>query len=156
MDRLEDLMAYLIYAYPSQWKDDISNARLTKMIYLADWHSCINGRGRLTDIRWYFDNFGPFVWNISDTAKGNPDIFTVTSSQNMYGSQKRIIGLSAKVAPQVSPAAKESLDHIISVTAPLTWDKFIQLVYSTYPITSSERYQYFDLEEKAQEYLQAA
>jgi hypothetical protein len=44
MATLGDVMAYLCEHYPH--KDDLSKARLTKLVYLADWKSAIERGNR--------------------------------------------------------------------------------------------------------------
>ena len=54
MTELKEVISYLVSKYPH--KDELSNARLTKMIYLADWRHAITQGNQITDIRWFFDN----------------------------------------------------------------------------------------------------
>lgn len=150
---LKDVMAYLINHYPDTMKDELSNARLTKMVYLSDWHQAIKYGRQITKIEWYFDNYGPFVHDIEQTAATCSDIFAINFSQNMYGAPKRIYSLkNTTFQPQLDDKAKESLDHIIEVTQKIYWADFIKLVYSTHPVMSSERYSPLNLVEKAEEY----
>lgn len=153
MANLTDVMAYLIQNYPSHMNHELSNARLTKMIYLADWHQAITQGRQMTDIKWYFDNFGPFVRDVERNALLNDDVFSIDLGSNMYGQPKKQFSLrDPKYAPRLTSDEKVSLDHIISVTKRLYWDDFIKLVYSTHPVASSQRYSFLDLVRKAQEY----
>jgi hypothetical protein len=154
MAAIKDVIAYFIANYPESMKHELSNARLTKMVYLADWHSSINGRGQITNINWYFDNFGPFVRDIEQTAIAHPEIFQIETLRNAYGSFKKQFSLKNLYAPRLTGNEIESLDHIIEVTKKLYWNDFIRLVYGTHPIASSERYEYLDLSKKAAEYLE--
>lgn len=152
MAELKDILAYLIENYPASQAHELSNARLTKMVYLADWHGCINRGVQISNIDWYFDNYGPFVWDIKKTAEENTDLFNVEVGSNMYGGKKRSISLRKPYKPILSEAEKRSLDHIINITSRLYWDDFIRLVYGTHPIASSERYSSLNLREKARDY----
>jgi len=153
MASLKDVMAYLIKHYPGNMQHELSNARLTKMVYLADWHQAINFGRQITDIKWYFDNYGPFVHDIEREASKNNDVFCVDLGSNMYGQPKKMITLRNDGCEiNLSEEERRSLDHIISVSKKLYWDDFIKVVYSTHPIASSERYSVLDLLEKAQEY----
>ena len=49
MATLTDIIYYLISNYPH--KDELSNARVTKMVYLADWHAAVKLGHQLTYIR---------------------------------------------------------------------------------------------------------
>src|SRR4051794_38716589 len=82
---LRDAMAYICRNYPH--KDELSNARVTKMVYLADWRSAITRGKQLTDTEWKFDHYGPFVYDILDIARDGP-AFKVISTQNPYGAPK--------------------------------------------------------------------
>lgn len=153
MADLHDVMAYIIKQYPDSMGHELSNARLTKMVYLSDWHMALNAGRQISEIRWYFDNFGPFVRDVEVTAAARNDLFSVDVGFNPFGNRKKTFslknpGYEAKLTSQ----EKASIDHIIGVTKKLFWDDFIKLVYSTHPIASSERYTYLDLVAKAEEY----
>jgi len=151
MATLKDTMVYIIKKYPH--KCELSNARLTKMIYLADWKHAITYSTQISPINWHFDNYGPFVWDIKDTAKTNPDLFYTEDITNMYGSPKTIISLkNCEYIPAISESEMKSLDHVIDATQKLNWEQFIRLIYSTYPIIVSEKYVFLNLIEKAKEY----
>jgi hypothetical protein len=153
MASLKDVMAYYIQHYPDSMAHELSNARLTKMVYLADWHQALNQDRQITDIEWYFDNFGPFVHDIEETAANHEEIFSVDLGNNMYGQAKKTFGLRDKAyKPELSDVEKSSLDHIIEVTRKLYWAPFIKLVYSTHPVASSQRYSILNLVDKAREY----
>ncbi|KTD83093.1 type II toxin-antitoxin system antitoxin SocA domain-containing protein [Legionella waltersii] len=75
MTKLKDVIAYTLKNYPI--KEELSNARITKIIFLADWHQAINYGRQISKIKWVFDNYGPFVWDIHDEAINNPDLFDI-------------------------------------------------------------------------------
>lgn len=151
MARLIDVMAYILENYPD--RSDLSNARVTKLIYLSDWRHAMIHKSQITNIKWYFDNFGPFVWDIKETAENNPAIFITRESSNACGNPKLLIDIKGDYLPILSKIEKESIDHVIDNTKDLIWSQFIRLVYSTHPIVSSNRYKYLNLVEKAEEYL---
>lgn len=151
MAQLKEIMAYVLSNYPI--KSELSNARVTKIIYLADWHQAINYNRQISPIDWYFDNYGPFVWDVYKEAKRQDNLFCLNDTMNMFGQLKTLLSLKNKnYTSALTKQEKESLDHIINVTRSLNWNGFIKLVYSTYPITSSERYSSLDLLQKAKEY----
>lgn len=154
MAALADVMEYILRQYPH--KNELSNARLTKLIYLADWVSAIRRGKQVTAIEWYFDNYGPFVWKILDTAKDNSR-FSVEYSNNYFGSPKAVIRCDdapAHTENELSDEERECVDFAIEQTKDLGWDSFIRLVYSTHPVITSERYNKLDLVGKAKEYAQ--
>ena len=83
MADLKDMIYYILKKYPK--KDHLSNARLTKIIYLSDWYSAINYNKQISNIHWYFDNYGPFVWDVLDEIKQHSDLFVIKKTLNIFG-----------------------------------------------------------------------
>lgn len=151
MAKLQDVLAYILQRYPH--KGELSNARVTKMVYLSDWKHVLENGHQISPIRWYFDNYGPFVWDVKHAAEANPFLFELKQTSNPFGSTKVLLACADEdYAPALSASEQAAVDHVIRTTQPLTYADFIGLVYSTYPIVSSERYSWLDLEKAAQEY----
>lgn len=151
MAELKDVIAYLLLHYP--FKNELSNARVTKMVYLADWHHVLTAQRQATSINWFYDNYGPFVWDVKNTAEAEKSLFKVAAAWNYFGSRKcEFEMLNPDYRPVLSNTERASLDHVIESTKRLNWNDFIKLVYSTYPIVSSSRYDFLDLPKKAEEY----
>jgi hypothetical protein len=150
MSYMRDVIAYICKNYPH--KDELSNARLTKMVYLADWRSALTRGKQLTDVDWMFNHYGPFVYDVIDAVKDDPTL-EVVSTENMYGAPKDLVRVADDVSyPSLSEEEKELLDFVIEKSAEKNWDEFIRLVYSTYPIATQERFSDLDLVNLAQEY----
>ncbi|MGV2052824.1 Panacea domain-containing protein [Agrobacterium sp. 22-209-1] len=151
MATTRDAVAYLIANYPH--KDELSKARVTKMVYLADWKAALDHGSQMTPINWRFHHFGPYVDDVHQMALDDP-AFKVRSETNMYGKRKERIELVDPAATNVALSDWEQsiLDHVISNTKTLNWDGFIKLVYSTYPILSGERGAALDLLSSANAY----
>ena len=154
MAELVDVTAYLIANYPEALGHELSTARLTKLVYLADWHSCLHNGRQITSINWLFNHNGPFVWDVKDACESHPDIFRIKKTENPFGAPKRQFTLiNSSFKPKLSPKEQVSLDYVIEATRKLYWADFINLVYSTHPVASSEKYSVLNLVEKAREYL---
>ena len=157
MLELKDIMYYIIKNYPSHMKKELSNARLTKMVYLSDWKNAIEYYAQITNINWYFDNYGPFVNDIKLEAEKHCDIFKIKNTVNLYGQPKTYFEIINNQEMEnriqnIDTNYKKILDYIIDLTSKMYWNTFIKLVYSTYPITSSDRYTHLNLIEKAKDY----
>jgi hypothetical protein len=147
---LRDVTAYICKNYP--YSDELSNARVTKIVYLADWRSAITRGEQLTTLEWQFSHFGPYVADVIQVAKTDSD-FEVVSTNNMYGGPKDLLRVSSDVQyPSLTDEEKDLLDFVISSSASKNWDDFIKLVYSTYPIVTQERFAKLDLVALAREY----
>ncbi len=151
MAHLKDILAYILKVYP--FKRDLSNARVTKLIYLADWKHVLEEGSPVSGIDWYFDNYGPFAWDVRETAEEYPRLFEVRKTKNYFGGRKSEFRLrSVDYAPSLSASEQSAIDHVVQVTKDLTWEGFIRLVYSTYPVVNSVRYSRLDLPNFARAY----
>jgi Protein of unknown function (DUF4065) len=151
--QLKDVVAYLAEKYPH--KQELSKARLTKMVYLADWKAAIDRGEQLTDIQWKFNHYGPYVLDVVNTARDNAE-FDVIATTNAHGGLKELIRVKVRGSyGSLTKTDKAMLDYIMSETAPLGWDSFMQLVYSTYPVISRTRGETLNLVPIANEYRTA-
>ncbi len=72
---------------------------------------------------------------------------------NNFGRPKTLFYLKEKnYKSSLTDEEMESIKHVINVTNNLNWNEFIKLVYSTFPILTSDKYSYLDLIRKANEY----
>lgn len=150
MARLTDMMGYLCEKYPH--KHELSKARLTKMIYLADWKAALESGDQISDIKWKFNHYGPYVDDVVNAAKEDPT-FSVTTELNSYGDIKETISLEKlRKWSSLTDDDKRWLDHVIEQTKKLFWNDFIKLVYSTFPVIVSERHATLDLRKLATRY----
>ncbi|SDS85875.1 Protein of unknown function [Nocardioides scoriae] len=149
-DALSAAMAYLCVNYPHP--EELSNARLTKLVYLADWEAARVLDRQLTPVRWIFNHYGPWVPDIVETAQRDPH-FKVVSETNAFGSPKTRITTTQPEPLLASLAADERavLDRVMDQTRRLYFGQFIDYVYATYPIKSQQRYATLDLVALARE-----
>jgi len=152
MDTLKKVLMYYVLNYPN--KEQLSNSRMTKMVYLLDWKSCIENGSQVSNIQWVFNHYGPYVDDVSTFISHDNDL-NFKHITNEYGSPKNLVILKkgTNYKPDVSPDLQTLLDHIINVTKDLNYDQFIKLVYSTYPVVVSNRYDEFDLPKLAHDYV---
>ena len=150
MAALKDIVYFMLDKYPD--KDKLFNARITKMVYLVDWYSANVYKKQVSEIEWFFNNFGPYVTDVIEMAKENHDTFSIKEVESYYGDTKRVINIISSYSPNLSEEEKLSIIKVIDITKNKTWDQFITLVYSTYPIVVSSRYSKLNLLSLAEEY----
>ncbi|DAA81355.1 MAG TPA: hypothetical protein DCS44_00715 [Cyanobacteria bacterium UBA10660] len=151
MNELLDIIYYVCLNYPN--KEDLSNARLNKIIYLADWRNVLRRGHQVSNINWIFNHYGPFVFDIINEVYAHENTFEVKYVPNDFGKPKQIISLR-KSLNDITPSIKDkdSIDFIIEKTKDMGFNKFIQYVYSTYPVLSSQHGESLNLIKKAEEY----
>lgn len=136
--KIEDAVRYVCKKYPLP--HELSKARLTKIIYLADWESCKRTGAPLTSIEWYFHNFGPYVDDVVDAARASKYL-DVIESTNLYGDKKEmIVAKENSPLPILSRQESGILDEVMNATKSMYWKAFIQHVYATPPVAGSDRY----------------
>ncbi|MBV1952280.1 MAG: SocA family protein [Cycloclasticus sp.] len=148
---ISSIIKYLLIKYPH--KDELSASRLTKMIYLMDWKSAIDNGTQITNAQWHFNHYGPYVDDFVKIAKEDKDI-SVENTSNFYGGKKQLFKLSSDFSGEVkiTPEQKEIANFVIDATKQKTYEDFIKLVYSTYPVLSSNKYSDLDLVNMASQY----
>jgi len=150
VNKLRAIMAYYVTKYPH--KNELSKARLTKLVYLADWFSALLDNRQMCNIKWVFNHYGPYVDDVANLASIDDD-FSITPEKTVFGGDKYVISYSGKeVRDELSVREKAILDAIIEKTKLMYFNDFIDYVYSTYPISSNERYANLDLIALANKY----
>lgn len=152
---LRDIVRYICAAYPHS--SDLSNARLTKIVYLADWRAALAGLGQISNIRWIFNNYGPWVPDVYEAAKNDP-LLEVNAQQNYYGSDKRLIrkrpDAQINIDTLLDTTSRAVLDSVFADTQDMYFGQFIDYVYDTPPVKGSHRKGTLDLAEFAKNYGQ--
>ena len=150
MNNLQNIVAYFCTHYPH--KGELSKARLTKLVYLADWYSSLVDGKQLTDIKWVFNHYGPYVDDVVHSVQHSNN-FKITHEQTMFGSDKFLIGFNGTFDKKcLSERVIAILNAVINNTKSLYFNDFIDYVYSTYPIVSKNRYSSLNLVQLANEY----
>lgn len=107
----------MIGGYPKESAEDLSNARLTRMVYLADWSSAIKYKQQITNIRWYFDTYRLFVKDIGQTAKENSAFFVTDLGNSQNGMPKTTYSLRDSCQKtEIGEKEGKCLTHIIKIT----------------------------------------
>ncbi len=151
MKKIRDVMIYLCKNYPKP--EHLSKARLTKLVYLVDWKSSIQNGRQITQICWYFNHYGPYVADVPRIAERDP-VFHIKATLTESNNNKDIISLNDHEDLELNLNEDERMlvDDIIKNTDDLEWKGFINLVYSTYPVITSGRFEYLNLPKLAEEY----
>lgn len=150
MNNLNKIIKYIVVEYP--FKSELSASRLTKIIYLADWKSAIDSGEQLTPIIWRFNHFGPYVEDVIECVREDPDM-AITLEETYYGNKKTLIRLNGSlIKSDLSLKIQHLLNFVIMATKDKNYSDFIKLVYSTYPVITSDKYSTLNLVQLAEDY----
>lgn len=151
---LHDILAYILLRSEQILKrKGLSKYRITKIVYLCDWcYACACGR-QITDIRWFFDNYGPFVWDVYNTLTKDSSLFELSVIITPYENEITTFTLkNMAYVPNITRDVQDCLEYVLEHVVNLKNQEFTNLVYATYPIRTSRRYTSLNLVEKANEY----
>ncbi|MDM8537791.1 Panacea domain-containing protein [Desulfobacterales bacterium HSG17] len=132
-EQLKDVMQSVLSRY-DKW---MYNSALTKFIYLMDIEAVRKFGKQITHIKWYRDNYGPFVWDVLNCAQEMPSIFEVHTEPG----NKRRICLKNVEPVQDSGEIEILLDEIVNkIPNPKTdFPGFKEYVYATPPMILSRQ-----------------
>jgi hypothetical protein len=152
MTKIEQIALLVYNSYPNPY--ELSKARLVKIIYLSDWKFALEHGRQITDIKWYYNHYGPFVKSIIEEIRQSPYFETIKLT-NSYGGEKEIFKpKDAFIEITLLEEEISVIQSIAKLSSQYFFDDFIRLVYSTYQVVVSEKYQYLDLVSLAKEYQQ--
>ena len=132
---LKDIMISVLSKH-DKW---LYNAALTKFIYLVDVESVRRYERQITEIIWFRNNFGPFVWDVHNCAKEFPDIFDIQAVVEK-GMEKRRIVLKDYFEFDTTILAESIICDVIkkSPNPKTNFLEFKDVVYSTPPMLLSK------------------
>ena len=109
-----DLVKYILENYP--YPNELSKARLNKIIYLVDWRSVLINNRQLTNIEWKYNHYGPYVDIIKKQIQADSR-FKIDNTTNFYGNPKELITL-VEYKGFLSPNEdeKQVIDFVIEKT----------------------------------------
>lgn len=125
----------------------LPKSRFVKLFYLLDWKSALLTGKLTTNLEWYYDHYGPFLPKIIEILLKSGKI-TIESNSNSMGAEAEYVNISLPLEDddiQLAESEIKLADQIIEVTRELNFTDFIKLVYSTYPVRSSNKYTKLDL-----------
>jgi hypothetical protein len=131
MGGLENLMAEILRRY----NGSLYNYALTKLVYLVDVHHAAKHGRTVTGIDWKRDHYGPFVWEIIDTARRENQVFSVS----IVGENKKVVSLRPGQGGQLPREVTEAIDEVVTAAPDPNHglEAFLKYVYSTPPMKLS-------------------
>lgn len=132
------VIKYLFKHHPNPaMLDDLPT--LVGILYLVDWRSCIEQDKQLSHIQWQIHD--------GELRMGNEAVRSV-----MEALAKVKVNPDALYTRPLGAKAKEVLEFVIQTSLKSTPADLIRLIYSTYPLISTEDVEELDLVELAKEY----
>jgi len=144
MKKILDVVSLILRYHPQS--EELANSRITKLVYLVDWRSCLQYGKQVTPIEWIYNDYGPFVWDVLRAVGAEPDYFSVKESATPYGTTKTVFESIAHYdGKSLSILEIHLVMHVIATTKDMGYNEFVRFVYSTYPVLASTKYEYLDL-----------
>lgn len=155
MNKLREVIRYLLVnsKYPSK----LTKTKVTKLVYLADWKHTIKNKKQLTDIKWFFDHYGPYVSDVYFVAENDPKVI-IKSGYNAFGNPKETLEFRMnreKFNSKLNECEQEILKNILYETDYMNWREFIDHVYETAPVKMSKKFTRLNLKNIAKKTLKS-
>lgn len=143
---LEKIIYYVCVRYPH--RHELSKARVTKTVYLADVEAARRTGRKVTAIDWWYNHYGPYVEDVHRAALALQDqgLLRVVDETNFHGQPKTRYEVVKEEKLELPIEVRSVLDQVIEETAPMYWDAFMRYVYSTPPMKDTEQYGRVDVE----------
>ncbi len=134
-----ELFKIILSVYPQS--KELTRDRLVKLTYLADWRSAITYKKQITSVKWYINNYGPYI----------EDMYKILADEKFDINQE----IQRRKTEKYNCDREINLvvNFIIDKTQDLDSNTFSTLVFSTFPLATSPKYCYIDLVAKANQYL---
>ena len=146
INKLRSVMRDIVKNYP--YPDDLTKTRITKLIYLIDWENVKEYGNQITNIKWFFDHYGPYVSDVLDEADEDKTISINITTSN-FGTVKYIVkpkrDKEELLYDDLTDNDKDIINRVIDKTKNFYWNEFINYVYSTKPIKNGIRHSSLDL-----------
>lgn len=133
-----EVFKLIVALYPKE--KELNYDKLVKITYLIDWRSAIVQKKQITNTKWYINNYGPYIDNMYETLTAQHiDIKNLLQHRDV-----KLIEFDKNTLNIVN--------FILNKTINLEYDKFVTMVFSTFPIATSTKYSYVNLVKMAEEY----
>lgn len=145
--KLRSIIRYITKNYP--YPDDLTKTRITKLVYLIDWENIKKYKSQITDIKWVFYHYGPYVDDVLIEATDD-DYINIEKTISNFGTVKYLVKLNSDIQNKeldydLTDNEKAIINKVIKDTEDFSWNEFIEYVYNTEPIKKSKRYSNLDL-----------
>lgn len=131
MAQLRDVAAYLCNRYPH--KQELSKARLSKMVYLAELRSAATEGHRLTDRTWILTTQGPYLGDLEELSLQERS-FRFVEATSIYGDPMELVTVPDDVGwPSLTEDDVRVLDQVIKESAAKEWEDLYSFVCATVP-----------------------
>lgn len=148
MSNTKQAIVYLLHQHPK--KENLYLEQLAKILYLIDWKHTLEAARPYTDLQWVYESSGPWSDELDKIAQDD-DLEVI---RNAYRRNYDIIRLRhpGELSVSLGETAINVIGHIIRETVNLNIDEFNKLVYSTYPMVTTQRSHTINLLKAAREY----
>ena len=151
-----DLLAYIWENYGEEGEqqlkenraEDFTVSRTTKMIYLVDWKYALKHGRQATLVRWYFDQFGPYV-NLVPNFTKRFELRQDRESKGKYRRRVRWLILNPDISQDVSTPLSNEVQNVckdvIEDVGKLSYIDFIRYIYRTPPVRHGYRFTFMNI-----------
>ena len=134
-----------IALYALCFAEKLPRYALPKLIYLLDYQYSLTHGEQYTNIKWYYNDFGPFVHDVENAIRKHENV-KISKEKNPYDGKGCSYFYYAGVKVSlVDSEAASILEGMVSLFRKMTSREFISYVYGTYPMAHTSRHNFIDV-----------
>jgi len=109
-DKLEALIRHLLGNSP---RHRLHRTQLVKLVFLADYEQYQTFGETITDLTYYYEELGPFTWDIPDQAAEMPDVVVSEEPIAGFPGYKYQLAGSATQDAALDPRDRATADRVL-------------------------------------------
>lgn len=151
MPNLRDVIVYICQHYPRE--QELTETRLTQIVYLADWLHAVQHGVPFLDIAWEFNIYYGLSTDPIANVVAEDEVFELAEISDVFGYPKRVVRLKEEVSQVPLPETEmRVIDAVIQTASSGTFDSFIRYLYHTFALASETGASKLNLNDLARRY----
>lgn len=142
---IESILIYILSQYPKNLSFRLSPRRLTMLIYLIDWQSCLEKGSQMTNIEWVFDNYGVNTPDIDKEIRKSEFIEVRKERNELIGYNFESCYIKEDYTPRMRESNAKIIDKIIRKSSRMFFNELIKQTEATAPMQNKMRFESLDL-----------
>jgi len=122
---------------------ELSRSVMTKLVYLVDYFYARQHGNQYTNIKWYYNHYGPFVEDVENSIIDNIEVSVNKYDNTNLGSFFKYSGAAPVINEEDLLVV---LNHVQDIyKSSQGFNDFITYIYSTSPVRKTRQYDFIDI-----------
>ena len=132
MERLRRIVVHVLKHWAEQ--GSMLESRLAKLLYVADWRSVLETDEGVTGVAWRLQDGAPYSPQLRQVIERTRYLKLIPPITSLGETGPRVSLEDGAPGLEVSVYERRVFGYVGRLLNEISWDEFIGLVYSTYPM----------------------